>query len=414
MPSPTPRTTAIPKPSRIRSRLGTTCVPNSEKSHRSWNWTRIVESRGNFGSSACTVHSCQAARIAIGTAISAPITSTRYVRALTAVSSRWEGCQRSTRRSTPTIAKWMADAEEARRERERVHLRRQAVRLGEVQHRWPRPGVPMNSSAVNARISATVDAIRSPVMMYGTALGSVILYSRSRRRDAERAGGVDGDRVDVVDAVHRLDEQRPERAERGEEDLALQGRPQRQEEQRNERGGRDRPQELDRHAERARGELARARGRSRAARRARVASPRPIAQPRTVCAERDPEVGASSSSSTARRSSLLIDGRSRSSIRPPREISSQTARATRIDSTGMSSSAARVVRARAALALGRATGSAAAARSPVADMTDVYTAWSEPVTPPCLVPPTTAGRRPKPPPMLSPAASLLSGPCSQT
>ncbi len=96
-----------------------------------------------------------------------------------------------------------------------------------------------------------------------------------------------------------------------------------------------------------------------------------------------------------------MDGRSRSSIRPPREISSQTARATRIDSTGMRSSAARVVRARAALALGRATGSAAAARSPVADMTDVYTAWSEPVTPPCLVPPTTAGRRPKPPPMLS-------------
>ena len=29
----------------------------------------------------------------------------------------------------------------------------------------PRPGVPMKSSAVNARISATVDAIRSPVMM---------------------------------------------------------------------------------------------------------------------------------------------------------------------------------------------------------------------------------------------------------
>ena len=32
----------------------------------------------------------------------------------------------------------------------------------------------MNSSAVNARISATVEAMRRPVAMYGTALGSVI------------------------------------------------------------------------------------------------------------------------------------------------------------------------------------------------------------------------------------------------
>ena len=35
IPSATPTTTAIPKPSRIRSRLGTTCVSNCEKSHRS-------------------------------------------------------------------------------------------------------------------------------------------------------------------------------------------------------------------------------------------------------------------------------------------------------------------------------------------------------------------------------------------
>ena len=32
----------------------------------------------------------------------------------------------------------------------------------------------MKSSAVKARISATVDEIRRPVTMYGTALGSVI------------------------------------------------------------------------------------------------------------------------------------------------------------------------------------------------------------------------------------------------
>ena len=37
----------------------------------------------------------------------------------------------------------------------------------------------MNSSAVNARINATEDAIRIPVRMYGTALGSVIRRSRS-------------------------------------------------------------------------------------------------------------------------------------------------------------------------------------------------------------------------------------------
>src|SRR5215216_2866910 len=38
----------------------------------------------------------------------------------------------------------------------------------------------MKSSAVNARISATVDEIRRPVAMYGTALGSVIRSRRSR------------------------------------------------------------------------------------------------------------------------------------------------------------------------------------------------------------------------------------------
>jgi hypothetical protein len=39
----------------------------------------------------------------------------------------------------------------------------------------------MKSSAVNARMSETCDEIRRPVMMYGTALGSVIRYSRSNR-----------------------------------------------------------------------------------------------------------------------------------------------------------------------------------------------------------------------------------------
>ena len=38
----------------------------------------------------------------------------------------------------------------------------------------PRPGMPMKSSAVNARIKATDDEMRSPVAMYGTALGSLM------------------------------------------------------------------------------------------------------------------------------------------------------------------------------------------------------------------------------------------------
>ncbi len=39
----------------------------------------------------------------------------------------------------------------------------------------------MKSSAVNARMSETCDEIRTPVMMYGTALGSVMRQRRSNR-----------------------------------------------------------------------------------------------------------------------------------------------------------------------------------------------------------------------------------------
>ena len=58
--------------------------------------------------------------------------------------------------------------------------------------------------------------------MYGSELGSVIRHEPLEPADAERARGVDRERVDVADAVHRLHEQRPEGAERGEEDLAPQ------------------------------------------------------------------------------------------------------------------------------------------------------------------------------------------------
>ena len=71
IPSAMPTTVAIPKPSAIRSRLGTTFVPNWEKSHICWNSTRIVDGLGNFGEWAVAVQSCHAARIASGTAISA-------------------------------------------------------------------------------------------------------------------------------------------------------------------------------------------------------------------------------------------------------------------------------------------------------------------------------------------------------
>ena len=66
-----PTTVAMPKPTAIRSRLGTTFVPNWEKSQRCWNSTRMVDGLGNLGEWALAVHACHAARIASGTAISA-------------------------------------------------------------------------------------------------------------------------------------------------------------------------------------------------------------------------------------------------------------------------------------------------------------------------------------------------------
>ncbi len=47
-PSATPTTTAIPNPRPIRSRLGTTCDVNCEKSQSSWNSMRMVVSLGNL------------------------------------------------------------------------------------------------------------------------------------------------------------------------------------------------------------------------------------------------------------------------------------------------------------------------------------------------------------------------------
>ena len=104
MPSATPSTTAIAKPSKMRSRLGTTSARNCAKSQRSWNSRRIVDGGGKYWLSAEAAHGCHAARIAIGTAISAPILS-REGRAGSRASSRCEGCHRSARRSSVVKAR---------------------------------------------------------------------------------------------------------------------------------------------------------------------------------------------------------------------------------------------------------------------------------------------------------------------
>ena len=144
-------------------------------------------------------------------------------------------------------------------------------------------------------------------------------------RDAERPCRVDRDGVDVADAVHRLDEDRPERAERRQEHLALEGRPEREEEQGNQRGRRDRPEELDRHAKRSPGEVAQTEPHpDRHREQDRDAEPK--RPPAHGVAEGGPEVpgpGQRPSSSTV----AVIDGRSVLADEPDRETSSQRRRA---------------------------------------------------------------------------------------
>src|SRR5918992_1342509 len=95
-------------------------------------------------------------------------------------SIRCEGCHRRAQRSSPANAKWIAMP------------RKPVASANAYNCSWrpnesatfifgPSPPVPMNSSAVNARMRATAEEIRSPVAMYGTELGSVIRYRRSKR-----------------------------------------------------------------------------------------------------------------------------------------------------------------------------------------------------------------------------------------
>ena len=125
------RRRAMPKPSAMRSRLGTTCVPNCENSHRSWNSTRIVDSRGNFGTCACTVQSCHASEDRdrhrdLGGDLRGAVS------ALTRPPARCDGMPAQRAPLERREDEVDRDAEEAGRERERVQLLLEAVRRGEV------------------------------------------------------------------------------------------------------------------------------------------------------------------------------------------------------------------------------------------------------------------------------------------
>ncbi len=176
--------------------------------------------------------------------------------------SRCDGCQRSTLRSAADETRWMSDAEEPGRERIGVELRVEPVGLREVDL-LPEAGNPheeLGREREDQR-NGRRDAYARRDVRHGARQPDAV--EPLEPADAERARSVDRDRVDVADAVHRLDQQRPERAERREEHLASDVRPEREEEQRDERGRRDRAQELDRDAERAARRNRSSRGRSR-------------------------------------------------------------------------------------------------------------------------------------------------------
>src|SRR5439155_8596564 len=85
---------------------------------------------------------------------------------------RWEGCQRSALRSTALKARWMTSPS-APVATARAYIWSFSPYDSAKFSACPSPGVPMKSSAVKARISATVEEMRNPVAMYGTALGNV-------------------------------------------------------------------------------------------------------------------------------------------------------------------------------------------------------------------------------------------------
>src|SRR6188472_1746986 len=150
-----------------------------------------------------------------------------------------------------------ADPERAGGEREGVELGRETVGLRVVEE-LPEP----RSAHEELRGEREDQRNRRRDAHPGGDVGH-----RARQRDAPEAlarrhpegpRGVDGHGVDVADAVHGLHENRPEGAEGGQEDLALERRAECQEEQGNERRRWDGPEELDRDAKGASGEIAEA------------------------------------------------------------------------------------------------------------------------------------------------------------
>jgi hypothetical protein len=178
--------------------------------------------------------------------------------------------------------------QEARGERQGIHLLGQAEGLGDV-HDLAEAGrahEQLGGEGEDQRNRRRDAKTRGDVRNRARELDAIEPLEAA---DAERAGGVQRDRVNVANAVDRLHEQRPEGSERGQEDLALQGRAERQEQQRDQRRRRDRTQKLDRDPERSPGELARAeQDADRDGERGRDAeAERP---PPHGLAERDPEI----------------------------------------------------------------------------------------------------------------------------
>jgi hypothetical protein len=148
------------------------------------------------------------------------------------------------------------EAEEAGCERVRVQLILEPERLRDV-HLLAEARIPheqLGREREDQRDARRDAHARRDVRHRARELDAVETF---RRADVERTRRVERDRVDIAHAVHRLHEQRPERTERREEDLTLQRRAERQEQQGDQRRARDGTQKLDRHAKSRCREIAR-------------------------------------------------------------------------------------------------------------------------------------------------------------
>ena len=174
-----------------------------------------------------------------------------------AASSRCEGCQCSTRRSPLRGEDVQQPAEHAGGDDQRVHDVDRAAGLRDAD-RAPEPGRADHELGGDGEDQRDGGGDPHAGGDVGHGGGQADPPDPLEPAEPERARRVGDDRVDVLDAVERLHEQRPERREDGEEDLALQPGAVDEHGERDQRDRRDRAQELDRHAQRAVGEPARA------------------------------------------------------------------------------------------------------------------------------------------------------------